>query len=205
MDPPYWDAILGVYAQGIWLFRHHLNYALLLQEPSYIDGGAKVHLFYGLSLLFAILKYGLASSYVFLMPSYSGARRSQPLRDRLLPNSELTPVAALGIFVGGRRRRQSDLVGAIGFALPRNPIERAAQCIPLLFLGRTLWASGPLLRIGLLHQECGNASSRRVCGLRGGTVDTARLSARVFSDGLDVSLSIDSGTRHDAPGPRGGR
>ena len=65
-DPPYWDAALGVYRQGVWLGRHHFSYVQLLREPAFADGGARVHLFYFFAPVFAVLGRLLPPPGVFL-------------------------------------------------------------------------------------------------------------------------------------------
>lgn len=52
-DPPYWDAVVGVYRQGVWLARHHMDYAGLMREAVYADGGPRVHPLYLFSAVFA--------------------------------------------------------------------------------------------------------------------------------------------------------
>lgn len=45
-DPPYWDALLGAFPQGLWLARNGFDgVRLLTEEPSYIDGGPSVYPF----------------------------------------------------------------------------------------------------------------------------------------------------------------
>jgi hypothetical protein len=66
-DPPYWDALMGVYRQGVWLGRHHFGYAQLLREASYTDGGPRVHLLYFFAPVFAALNLALPPAEVFLV------------------------------------------------------------------------------------------------------------------------------------------
>jgi len=66
MDPPYWDAILGVYNQGVWLYRHGFNFALLSRQPTYNEGGPNVTLFYALAPVFALLRCFFSPPGVFL-------------------------------------------------------------------------------------------------------------------------------------------
>lgn len=54
-DPPYWDAIMGVYTQGIWLSRHHFDYLTLLEMPHFPVGGPNIQYFGFQAALFAIL------------------------------------------------------------------------------------------------------------------------------------------------------
>jgi hypothetical protein len=46
LAPPYWDAVVGVYAQGIWLKAHHYDFAELMRQPSYRAGGPNVNILY---------------------------------------------------------------------------------------------------------------------------------------------------------------
>ena len=42
--PPYWDSVLGIFHEAAWLADHHFNYHLLATEqPSYLEGGARVY------------------------------------------------------------------------------------------------------------------------------------------------------------------
>lgn len=43
--PPYGDAIGGPFAEAIWLYRHHFDYAALFAQPTYNAGGPKVYMF----------------------------------------------------------------------------------------------------------------------------------------------------------------
>lgn len=43
--PPYGDAIGGPFAEAIWLKENHFNYAGLLHQPGYAQGGPKVYFF----------------------------------------------------------------------------------------------------------------------------------------------------------------
>jgi hypothetical protein len=40
--PPYWDSIVGLFVQSIWLERHDFNLIGLMQQPSYEAGGPNV-------------------------------------------------------------------------------------------------------------------------------------------------------------------
>jgi len=65
-DPPYWDAITGIYTQGVWLYRHHFNYAELARLPHFMEGGPNINLFYVFSPLYAILLHYFQLRFVFL-------------------------------------------------------------------------------------------------------------------------------------------
>lgn len=54
-DPPYWDAIMGIYTQGVWLFHHGFDYSLLLKQPGYHLGGPNISLFCLFAPFFALL------------------------------------------------------------------------------------------------------------------------------------------------------
>src|SRR5262245_8486665 len=66
-DPPYWDAVTGVYRQGAWLADHGFNYSLLMQAPTYDFGGPRVHPLYAFAALFALLSKLLAPAGVFFV------------------------------------------------------------------------------------------------------------------------------------------
>jgi len=66
-DPPYWDGLVGVYSQGVWLSRNHFSYKGLMAQPIYEKGGANVDLFYAFSPLFALLSHVLNPPSVFLI------------------------------------------------------------------------------------------------------------------------------------------
>src|SRR3989338_3390480 len=51
-DPPYWDALTGIYTQGVWLARHDFNYLLLSTLPHYGAGGPHIQFFSLFALLF---------------------------------------------------------------------------------------------------------------------------------------------------------
>ncbi|MFN0242956.1 MAG: hypothetical protein ACKVWV_08710 [Planctomycetota bacterium] len=58
-DPPYWDALLGAFPQGLWLARNGFDgVRLLTEEASYIDGGPSVYPFsvypYAIGALYAL-------------------------------------------------------------------------------------------------------------------------------------------------------
>ncbi len=59
-DPPYWDALLGLFPQAHWQAVHGLDPFLLLREqPGYIDGGACVYPFSIVPPLLALLERAL--------------------------------------------------------------------------------------------------------------------------------------------------
>ena len=42
--PPYWDSILGIFHEAVWLAEHNFDYIKLAKEqPSYLEGGARVY------------------------------------------------------------------------------------------------------------------------------------------------------------------
>lgn len=68
-DPPYWDALMGAFPQGVWLAEHGFDVArLLTQEPVFVDGGPNVYPFslYPLAIG-ALYALGLAPSVVFVV------------------------------------------------------------------------------------------------------------------------------------------
>jgi hypothetical protein len=48
-DPPYWDGVVGFYAQVVWLSENSLNPAALAKLPNYLAGGPNISLYYALS------------------------------------------------------------------------------------------------------------------------------------------------------------
>jgi hypothetical protein len=57
-DPPYWDAITGLFTQGLWLRNHGFNYALLLKQPGFYQGGPNGNPCYiGPTLVGVLLNY----------------------------------------------------------------------------------------------------------------------------------------------------
>jgi hypothetical protein len=66
-DPPYWDGLVGVYSQGVWLLRHHMSYTGLIAQPSFGQGGSNIDLFYAFAPLFALLSSLLRPGVVFLI------------------------------------------------------------------------------------------------------------------------------------------
>src|ERR1019366_3890925 len=66
-DPPYWDAAVGVYYQGVWLYHHGMHYAELLCQPTILAGGPYINAFYAFSALFALLLKVIPVRAVFLI------------------------------------------------------------------------------------------------------------------------------------------
>ncbi len=59
-DPPYWDALLGLFPQAHWQAVHGLNPLHLLREqPGYVEGGACVYPFSVVPPLIALLERAL--------------------------------------------------------------------------------------------------------------------------------------------------
>lgn len=99
-DPPYWDALMGAFPQGLWLARHDFDVVgLLTREPVYTQGGANVYPFsvypplvgalYAAALsrgaMFAALHVlSLASAAVSAAAIYAVARRRLPAPAGLL-------------------------------------------------------------------------------------------------------------------------
>lgn len=68
-DPPYWDALMGAFPQGLWLAEHGFDVArLLTQEPVFVEGGPNVYPFsvYPLAIG-ALYALGLAPASVFVV------------------------------------------------------------------------------------------------------------------------------------------
>jgi len=59
-DPPYWDALLGLYPQAHWQAVHGLDpFRLLREQPGYLDGGACVYPFSVVPPILALLERAL--------------------------------------------------------------------------------------------------------------------------------------------------
>ena len=65
--PPYWDSIVGLHIQAIWLVDHTFDFAGLFQEPGYYEGGPNVRPWNAPALLIAFLYCVLPPSVVFLL------------------------------------------------------------------------------------------------------------------------------------------
>ena len=67
VDPPYWDALMGAFPQGLWLARHGFDCAgLLTGQHAFLDGGPNVYPFSIYPLLIgALYALGLAPRAVF--------------------------------------------------------------------------------------------------------------------------------------------
>lgn len=61
-NPPFWDDILGVHRQALFLARHHFNFAELIWSGDFWSGGAWIYKMNWPSLLYAVL-------YSFLPPA----------------------------------------------------------------------------------------------------------------------------------------
>ncbi len=60
LDPPYWDALLGLFPQASWLARHGLDpLALLREQPGYVEGGAATYPFSAVPYAIALLQRGV--------------------------------------------------------------------------------------------------------------------------------------------------
>src|SRR5688572_6089641 len=68
LDPPYWDALMGAFPQGVWLARNGFDVArLLTEEPVFTEGGPNVYPFSVYPLLVGALQAGgLAPTAVFV-------------------------------------------------------------------------------------------------------------------------------------------
>jgi hypothetical protein len=60
LDPPYWDALLGLFPQAHWLAVHGLDpFELLRRQPAYVEGGASTYPFSVVPYLLALLERAL--------------------------------------------------------------------------------------------------------------------------------------------------
>jgi len=65
VSPPYWDGIVGVYSQGVWLARNGFNLVALISEPTFAEGGAYLNPFLAWAMLFAALSRTLPPPVAF--------------------------------------------------------------------------------------------------------------------------------------------
>ncbi len=66
-DPPYWDAVTGVYTQGAWLQQNGFDFTRLAREPDYVHGGPNYNVLLLHAPLFAALGLALPPKGVFLV------------------------------------------------------------------------------------------------------------------------------------------
>lgn len=68
-DPPYWDALMGAFPQGLWLSRHGFDaWRLLTEEPVYTQGGPNVYPFSVYpSLIGALYASGISRAAMFVV------------------------------------------------------------------------------------------------------------------------------------------
>jgi len=67
LNPPYWDAIVGLFHQAVWLHRNSFDYRALFGQASYYEGGPNVVLLYLLAPVYACLYAMLPAKLVFLV------------------------------------------------------------------------------------------------------------------------------------------
>lgn len=68
--PPYGDAVGGPFAEALWLKDHHFNYAGLLQQPGYLEGGQKVYVFTSYPTYLAVLYTLIPNIKMFLVVNH---------------------------------------------------------------------------------------------------------------------------------------
>lgn len=66
-DPPYWDGVMGIYGQSIWLLENDFSIIDLVQEPSFFEGGPRIMPISYLSWLFAFLSFFLSTTVVLFI------------------------------------------------------------------------------------------------------------------------------------------
>lgn len=64
-DPPYWDAILGVYTQGVWLKNNGFDIIELSRMPGFIHGGPNLDPLLLVPVIFAFLSTQFSPPVVF--------------------------------------------------------------------------------------------------------------------------------------------
>jgi len=64
-DPPYWDALTGIYSQAVWLKDHNFDYFQLWHQPKWVDGGPHVKILYVLAPVYALLIKFLGAGWAF--------------------------------------------------------------------------------------------------------------------------------------------
>lgn len=67
VNPPYWDGIMGVFNQAVWLEKNGFDYVALSQQPGFLEGGANVNIFYLLALIYGLLYTLFPLEIVFLI------------------------------------------------------------------------------------------------------------------------------------------
>jgi len=107
-DPPYWDAVTGVYTQGVWLQQNGFDFMRLAQEPDYVHGGPNYNVLLLHAPLFAALGLALPPKGVFLVLH--------------LLNLGLSALALTCGFAMLRRRLPTALAGLWMLAAACNPV-----------------------------------------------------------------------------------
>ena len=65
--PPYWDAIVGLFNQAIWLEQHDFDWVGLWNSPGYAQGGPRIRPLNGVAVLIAGLYSVLSPPQVFFV------------------------------------------------------------------------------------------------------------------------------------------
>lgn len=66
-DPPYWDGIVGIFSQSVWLKDHNLNLVELWNQPDYYGGGPREKALNLVAYLVAVLYSFLSPAAVFVV------------------------------------------------------------------------------------------------------------------------------------------
>jgi hypothetical protein len=66
-NPPYWDAVVGVFSQAVWLKDHGFDFFELARQPGYVEGGAQVSLLYLAAPLSGLLYLAFSPRTVFII------------------------------------------------------------------------------------------------------------------------------------------
>lgn len=115
-DPPYWDALMGAFAQGHWLATHSFSpLALLAEAGAFDDGGACVYPFSAYPWIVGLLEAsGLSPASTFLVLHLVSMAAAA------------TVLAALFVLV--RDAAGAGVAALLALALAAQPMFRALAC-----------------------------------------------------------------------------
>lgn len=114
-DPPYWDALMGAFPQGLWLAEHDFDWWRLVHEPVFIVGGPNVYPF---------------SVYPWIV----GALYATPLAPKLVfvvlhvVNAVCAAVAAGAVYSVARRRLPAPTGLLATLVLVTAPLFQSLTC-----------------------------------------------------------------------------
>jgi len=68
-DPPYWDSIMGVFSQAVWLKNNHFDYLTLHHLPGFLEGGPNINILYLMAPIYGLL-FGIFSPVIVFLISH---------------------------------------------------------------------------------------------------------------------------------------